>query len=56
MDGTIELARSRAYEAVTHLRWPGMQHRTDIAAPSDHSVRYLSATGPERRPTQEVSG
>jgi phosphoribosylamine--glycine ligase len=57
MDGTIELARSRAYEAVTHLRWPGMQHRTDIAVlDQSMAVRYLSATGPNSRPTQEVSG
>jgi phosphoribosylamine--glycine ligase len=59
MDGTVELARSRAYEAVAHLRWPGMQHRTDIAAAPDHAmaVRSLhSATGPNPRPTQEVSG
>jgi phosphoribosylamine--glycine ligase len=25
-------ARARAYEAVAHLSWPGMHHRTDIAA------------------------
>jgi phosphoribosylamine--glycine ligase len=29
---TIAAARSRAYEAVGHISWPGMQHRTDIAA------------------------
>jgi phosphoribosylamine--glycine ligase len=25
-------ARARAYEAVGHISWPGMHHRTDIAS------------------------
>jgi phosphoribosylamine--glycine ligase len=29
---TIDAARARAYEAVDLISWPGMQHRTDIAA------------------------
>ena len=29
---TIAEARSRAYDAVSAISWPGMQHRTDIAA------------------------
>ena len=29
---TLAVARDRAYEAVSRLSWPGMQHRTDIAA------------------------
>jgi phosphoribosylamine---glycine ligase len=29
---TIAEARERAYAAVDHIRWPGRQHRTDIAA------------------------
>jgi phosphoribosylamine--glycine ligase len=29
---TIAAARARAYEAVSLISWPGMQHRTDIAA------------------------
>jgi len=29
---TIEAARRRAYEALGKISWPGMQHRTDIAA------------------------
>jgi phosphoribosylamine--glycine ligase len=29
---TIADARSRAYVAVDRIRWPGRQHRTDIAA------------------------
>jgi phosphoribosylamine---glycine ligase len=29
---TVAEARARAYEAVSHLSWPGMHHRTDIAA------------------------
>lgn len=28
----LSTARSRAYEAVDHLRWPGAFHRTDIAS------------------------
>jgi len=58
VDGTIELARSRAYEAVTYLRWPGMQYRTDIAVESGHTaaVRSLrTPSGSNPRPTQEVS-
>ncbi len=27
----VATARARAYESMGHLRWPGMQHRTDIA-------------------------
>jgi phosphoribosylamine--glycine ligase len=27
----LSTARSRAYEALGHLRWPGLSHRTDIA-------------------------
>jgi len=29
---TVAEARMRAYEAVSRLFWPGMQHRTDIAS------------------------
>jgi len=29
---TVAEARERAYAAVDRIRWPGMQHRTDIAA------------------------
>ena len=28
----VSAARARAYEAVDHISWPGMQHRTDIAS------------------------
>ncbi len=28
---TIAAAREAAYEAITHVHWPGMQYRTDIA-------------------------
>ena len=31
---TVAEARIRAYEAVSRLSWPGMQHRTDIASSS----------------------
>jgi phosphoribosylamine--glycine ligase len=30
--GTIAEARRRAYDAVGRIRWPGMHHRSDIAA------------------------
>jgi phosphoribosylamine--glycine ligase len=36
-------ARSRAYEAVGHVSWPGLHHRNDIAAAA---VADLDATGP----------
>jgi phosphoribosylamine--glycine ligase len=29
---SIQEARERAYAAVSRIRWPGMHHRTDIAA------------------------
>jgi phosphoribosylamine--glycine ligase len=29
---TVAEARIQAYEAVSRLSWPGMQHRTDIAS------------------------
>jgi len=29
---TVSEARRRVYEAVSHISWPGMHHRTDIAA------------------------
>jgi phosphoribosylamine--glycine ligase len=28
----VPQARARAYEAISHLRWPGSFHRTDIAS------------------------
>ncbi|HJR25226.1 MAG TPA: phosphoribosylglycinamide synthetase C domain-containing protein, partial [Acidimicrobiales bacterium] len=31
----VSTARARAYEALGHLSWPGMHHRTDIAAAVD---------------------
>ncbi|CAN5897032.1 phosphoribosylamine--glycine ligase [soil metagenome] len=30
----VETARERAYRAVGHLAWPGLHHRSDIAAPA----------------------
>ena len=48
LGATIDQARSRAYDTVAKLGWPGMQHRTDIADfPGD-------ARAPSR-PTQEVA-
>ena len=29
---TLREARDRAYEAVGHIRWPGMHYRRDIGA------------------------
>jgi len=29
---TVADARDQAYQAVAHISWPGMHHRTDIAA------------------------
>jgi phosphoribosylamine--glycine ligase len=48
MGATIDQARSRAYDTVVKLSWPGMQHRTDIAAAPGR-------THPTPRPTQEVA-
>jgi phosphoribosylamine--glycine ligase len=31
LGGTLEEARTRAYDAVGAITWPGMHHRTDIA-------------------------
>jgi len=30
--GTIEQARALAYQGVARISWPGMHHRSDIAA------------------------
>ena len=35
---TLAQARERAYDAVGHLSWPGMHHRTDIALAASQSV------------------
>ena len=32
LGGSIADARTRAYEAVERISWPGEQHRSDIAA------------------------
>jgi phosphoribosylamine--glycine ligase len=48
MGPTIDAARARAYQAVAQLGWPGMHHRTDIAAAPGH-------TRTPSRPTQEVA-
>lgn len=34
--GTVGAARDRAYEAVAHISWPGMHHRSDIALAASH--------------------
>ncbi|MGA8372537.1 MAG: phosphoribosylamine--glycine ligase [Acidimicrobiales bacterium] len=51
---SIEQARSRAYGSVARIGWPGMQHRTDIAAAPGRSGHRPAS--PDPRPTQEVSG
>jgi phosphoribosylamine--glycine ligase len=52
---TIAEARTRAYRRVSYIRWPGMRHRSDIAAPE-----WLAGTIAPRRAdqseTQEVAG
>ncbi|MGQ0832756.1 MAG: phosphoribosylamine--glycine ligase, partial [Microthrixaceae bacterium] len=34
---TVAAARATAYEALGHLRWPGLHHRTDIARDASRS-------------------
>jgi phosphoribosylamine--glycine ligase len=48
---SIADARDRAYRGVSRLGWPGMHHRTDIAAPG-----ALEGRTPRSRSTQEVAG
>jgi phosphoribosylamine--glycine ligase len=33
----VATARARAYEAISHVTWPGMHHRTDIAREGAHT-------------------
>jgi phosphoribosylamine--glycine ligase len=37
LGGALDDARRRAYEAITHVSWPGMQYRSDIA---EHPARF----------------
>ncbi|MGI9022380.1 MAG: phosphoribosylglycinamide synthetase C domain-containing protein, partial [Acidimicrobiales bacterium] len=39
MGSDPDQARRRAYRAVSHVSWPGMQYRTDIAIPVASSLR-----------------
>ncbi len=43
----LATARDRAYAAVSKISWPGMQYRTDIAAPakSDYSAQFPPGGG-----------
>ena len=50
LGATLEEARTRAYDAVGAISWPGMHHRTDIArraaaepAPDRPSVKAEAA-------------
>ena len=55
---TIEEARTRAYEKASHISWPGMQRRSDIAGSGSLDASgTLSGPGPRRRTlsTPEVS-
>jgi phosphoribosylamine--glycine ligase len=54
LGATIEEARARAYQRVSRIRWPGMHHRSDIAAPRwlAGSVAPTASNQPE---TQEVA-
>ena len=36
-------ARTRAYDALSHVTWPGMHHRADIAAPEPTTSQELSS-------------
>jgi phosphoribosylamine--glycine ligase len=44
---TLAQARERAYQAVSRLSWPGMQHRSDIAAPSPVLIPGSGALTPD---------
>jgi phosphoribosylamine--glycine ligase len=37
LGASLQEARSRAYDAVGRISWPGMQHRSDIAAAAAHT-------------------
>ncbi|HEX7276608.1 MAG TPA: phosphoribosylamine--glycine ligase [Acidimicrobiales bacterium] len=39
---TLKAARRRAYTAVDEIRWPGMEFRTDIAAPAGDRVAWAA--------------
>jgi phosphoribosylamine--glycine ligase len=65
---TIEEARTRAYEKASHISWPGMQRRSDIAGSGSFEASgTLTGPGPVSMPevsdqpetqpeTQEVAG
>ncbi|MDQ4132125.1 MAG: phosphoribosylamine--glycine ligase, partial [Actinomycetota bacterium] len=46
MGDDLGAARQRAYEAITHISWPGMQYRRDIAG---DAVRAAAEPPPEKR-------
>ncbi|MBA3268009.1 MAG: phosphoribosylamine--glycine ligase [Acidimicrobiia bacterium] len=43
MGGHLAEARERAYLAVSHVSWPGMQYRTDIAASAAYRIAAADA-------------
>ncbi|HWE70015.1 MAG TPA: phosphoribosylamine--glycine ligase [Acidimicrobiales bacterium] len=52
---TIEEARTRAYRRASYIRWPGMRHRSDIAAP-EWLAGTIGPTPSDHSETQEVAG
>jgi phosphoribosylamine--glycine ligase len=55
LGATIEEARTRAYRRASHIRWPGMHRRSDIAAP-EWLTGPVMAKGSDQSETQEVAG
>jgi phosphoribosylamine--glycine ligase len=54
LGASIEEARARAYARVSRIRWPGMHHRSDIAAPRWLAGRIAPSRSKEPE-TQEVA-
>jgi len=55
LGATIEEARTRAYRRASHIRWPGMHRRSDIAAPEWLAGPVMNK-GSDQSETQEVAG
>jgi phosphoribosylamine--glycine ligase len=54
LGATIDEARTRAYARVSRIKWPGMHHRSDIAAPR-WLTGSISASRSKAPETQEVA-
>jgi len=48
MGADLALARHRAYDAILDIGFPGMQYRTDIAAPPPASADQVAQMPPSR--------